>query len=454
MKRLDRASVQSPGDPSVRCRDESNRRSLWKIGSAAVGAWLLLAGYVFTPSEIAGNQDPEIRVAAAVQLPQLPGLALSPADWRDWDSFFTFVIKRFSQETNGGLRDLLAELFLDLRYEVNRLTAGGGTLQVPVQQLFIDAWKRLSPLINQALPAMPQDVAARYAAFAAAADKFAAAPPDLGVLQLSPEALRGLALILEPASGVDPIAYNFEIDPALRNLLGLGVGPSTPAGPIPGTQSRLPRPPAPVKIVSARLPASPVAATAEASVKKLNKWVPDDDELEAYLLAVRALLVSLSQKLAAKPPLADDYVTLYRQIVMAAAWQESCWRQFVKKGSAVVPLASPSGDLGIMQVNRHTWRNLYDLKRLENDIEYNGAAGGEILHYYLTKHALKKKEQHQKGGHLARATYAAYNGGPSQMTRYRAAKQNPETKKIDDAFWEKFQAVSAGRELEVQSCYE
>ena len=420
-------------------------------------ALLFVSAFILAPREIAGTQEPDIRIAAAVQLQQLPGLALSPADWRQWDSFFTFVIKRFSQETNGGLRDSLADLFLDLRYELTRLTAGGGTLQVPVQQLFIAGWKRLSPLINQALPAMPQDVAARYSAFAAAADKFAAAPPDLGVLQLSPEALRGLALILEPAAGVDPIAYNFEIDQTLRNLLGLTAGLGVPdAGTVPGTQSRLPRAPAPFRItrVSAEFATSPAAATAETSIKKLNKWVPEDDELEAYLLAVRALLAGLSQKLAAKPPLPGDYTTLYRQIILAAAWQESCWRQFVKKGSAVVPLASPSGDLGIMQVNRHTWRNLYDLKRLENEIEYNGAAGGEILHYYLTKHALKKNEDKQTGGNLARATYAAYNGGPSQMTRYRAAKQNPEIKKIDDAFWEKFQAVSAGRELEVQSCYE
>ena len=55
---------------------------------------------------------------------------------------------------------------------------------------------------------------------------------------------------------------------------------------------------------------------------------------------------------------------------------------------------------------------------------------------------------------MARATYSAYNGGPSQLTRYRAAKQNPELKKVDEAFWEKFQAVSSGRELDDQRCYQ
>jgi hypothetical protein len=36
--------------------------------------------------------------------------------------------------------------------------------------------------------------------------------------------------------------------------------------------------------------------------------------------------------------------------------------------------------------------------------------------------------------------------------RYRAPKQNPELKEVDDAFWDKFQTVSFGRELEVQRC--
>ena len=140
-----------------------------------------------------------------------------------------------------------------------------------------------------------------------------------------------------------------------------------------------------------------------------------------------------------------------RQIVFTAAWQESCWRQFIKRGT---PMISATGDLGLMQVNRNTWRNLYDLKQLSGDIEYNSNAGGEILLYYLSRYALNKKEDQQPGGHLARATYSAYNGGPGQLTRYRAAKQNPELRKVDEAFWEKFQAVSSGRELDVRHCYE
>ena len=177
--------------------------------------------------------------------------------------------------------------------------------------------------------------------------------------------------------------------------------------------------------------------------KKLNGWVPDAKELAVYLADVRVLLADVSDKVAAKSKLADEHKPLFRQIVFAAGWQESCWRQFVRKGKEVTPLASATGDVGLMQVNRNTWRGVYDLKGL----------GGEILLYYLTRYALRKDEEKQPGGNLARATYAAYNGGPRHLTRYRAAKQNPALKKVDEAYWEKFQAVSSGREMDVMSCY-
>jgi hypothetical protein len=59
----------------------------------------------------------------------------------------------------------------------------------------------------------------------------------------------------------------------------------------------------------------------------------------------------------------------------------------------------------------------------------------------------------QPGGNLAGATYSAYNGGPGQLGRYRNAKTPAVWKKVDDAFWTKFRAVSAGREMSVKDCY-
>jgi soluble lytic murein transglycosylase-like protein len=398
----------------------------------------------------------ETRVAAALQLPRIPGLEGAPADWRQWDSFFTFVVKQFGQEISGSSRDSLGEAFLESRYELTRAIARLGAGQNPVPQLFLNAWSRLSPVVNKALSALPKETASRYATFIGAADNLAALGKQgsqLGVLQLSPDALRGLARILEPSGLGDPIAYNLNVDNALRNLIGLGSPITAP----PGTrQSRLRDFPASLTVLEASVPSRWLGVTlvAEADVKKLNEWVPEETELDAYLIAVRSLLTALSDKVGVKSKLAEEHKPLYRHIVFTAAWQESCWRQFIKKGTSLTPLASSSGDLGLMQVNRNTWRNLYDVKRLAGDIEYNGNAGGEILHFYLTRYAVKNNEHKQPGGNLARATYSAYNGGPSHLARYRAAKQNPELEKVDQAFWDKFQAVSSGRELEVQRCYQ
>ena len=391
---------------------------------------------------------PEVQVAAAFQLPQLPQLpgSVGPtADWRQWDSFFTFIVKRFGQDVSGDLRDSLGEAFLDTRYELSATVARLGAGENPVPQLFLNGWSRLSPIMNKALSVLPQQTAQRYQNFVGAADKLASLGQpavQLGLLQLSPDALREMARMVEPSGGGDPIAYSLNVDNALRDLLSLDA---------PTRQSWLPNLPGifPTRTALSLRPG--VALAAEPTLKKLNDWVPGSADLNAYLLAVRDLLAAVSDKLAAKSKLPEARQLLYRQIVFAAAWQESCWRQFVKRGT---PMISATGDLGLMQVNRNTWRNLYDLKQLTGDIEYNGNAGGEILLYYLSRYALRKKEDQQPGGHLARATYSAYNGGPGQLSRYRAAKQNPELKKVDEAFWNKFQAVTSGRELEVQHCYE
>jgi hypothetical protein len=391
---------------------------------------------------------------AQLQLPQLPPLPQlgASADWRQFDSFFTFIVRRLGQDLNGDLRDSLGEAFLDARYELTNVVAALGAGQNPVPQLFINGWQRLSPVMNQALAGLPQQSQDQYRSFIEAADNLVALVgpgSQLGLVQISPDALREMARLLQPTGGGDPVAYNLGVDNALRSLLGFGAPIAAP--PAGTKQSRLRRLPLPFFKVEQASIASALAA--EPDVKKLNSWVPQDSDLEAYLLAVRGLLSTLSEQVAGKSKLAEEHKPLYRHIVFAAGWQESCWRQFIKKGKSLAPLASASGDLGLMQVNRNTWRNLYDAKQLGSDIEYNGSAGGEILEYYFTKYALRKNEHKQPGGHLARATYAAYNGGPSHLTRYRAAKQNTELKKVDDAFWGKFQAVSAGRELDVQRCY-
>lgn len=98
---------------------------------------------------------------------------------------------------------------------------------------------------------------------------------------------------------------------------------------------------------------------------------------------------------------------------------------------------------------------LPDARELQDYLEQvrDLLAGAEILMTYLVRYALRKNEHKRPGGNLARATYSAYNGGPGHLTRYRAAKPVAQLKKVDHAFWQKFQAVKSGQELPVKSCY-
>jgi hypothetical protein len=412
-----------------------------------MNSWtVLLFVWIVTGQGIAG--------AAMFELPKLPSLSGASADWRQWDSFFTFVVKQFGQQVSGDVKDSLGDVFLDSRYELtNTIAPGQGGNPVP--QLFLNGWRRLSPVMNKALPQLSKSTAGQYSSFIAAADKLALggqAGLQSGLINLSPDMLTGMARLIAPSSAGNPLAYSTGVDASLRSLLGFGAPLAAPGSRRSGLDDFL----APKRYASILPGWEPRAALAAApgTAVKPNQWVPDEQNLQAYLTEVRGLLARMSEAVAGKNKLVDPQKGIYRQIVFAAAWQESCWRQFIKKGKSVTPLASATGDLGLMQVNRNTWRTLYDLKGLGDDIEYNGNAGGEILAYYLTRYAIRKNEDKQEGGNLARATYAAYNGGPGHLTRYRGAKQNPALRKVDEAFWEKYQAVSAGREMDVQLCYQ
>ena len=68
---------------------------------------------------------------------------------------------------------------------------------------------------------------------------------------------------------------------------------------------------------------------------------------------------------------------------------------------------------------------------------------------------LKNRSINAPGGldNLARSAYSTYNGGPARVARYRQTKGIPAFhKKIDQAFWEKYQQVRQGKEYAVAQC--
>ena len=143
---------------------------------SALGTIFLVV--IFTSAGAANEaQTPEVKLAAAFQLPQIPGLSGPSVDWHQWDSFFTFVVKQFGQEMSGELKESLGEVFLDSRYELTSAIAPGKGGN-PVPELFVSGWKKLSPILSKALPGLSQQTASQYQSFISAADKLAAVAPQ------------------------------------------------------------------------------------------------------------------------------------------------------------------------------------------------------------------------------------------------------------------------------------
>jgi hypothetical protein len=365
--------------------------------------------------------------------------------WRSWDAFLTFVVKRAGGEAGtDALRLELGSVLLDARYEflaALRESRQGAPDRVRV--FFLHAWSRLAPLLRDLSGGLPGESALHYLSFIAAADALAAvdaAGPAVGV-EISTDGLRRLARIMAPDAVEDPVAYNFDVDPALRQILGFG-----PPLPLPEAEELAPTPEALWFLVSPAW-AAPVPA--------LGRWVPKRDEVGAYIVQVREVLKENAMLSPQVGRIKDTYQKVYEALVLAAAWQESCWRQFVEKGGRIEPMRSPIGSVGMMQINEKVWRGVYDINALRNDAAYNVRAGSEILIHYLVDYAIAKHEDEVTGNvdNLARATYSAYNAGPGQLRRYRTQKKSRLAAHIDEAFWEKYQAVKVGKEMEVARCF-
>jgi hypothetical protein len=166
-------------------------------------------------------------------------------------------------------------------------------------------------------------------------------------------------------------------------------------------------------------------------------------ELRAYREVVDRLLTLAAERSFDAEAVGERFDDLFRDLVKAVAWQESCWRQFVRSRGGVVPIQSSTGDVGMMQINVRVWRGFFNPVKLRWKAGYNAGAGAEILWQLLGRYGVR--EARERLSDAARASYSAYHGGPRRYRRYRLPDTPSEMRLIDEAFWEKFQAVSQGR---------
>jgi hypothetical protein len=363
--------------------------------------------------------------------------------YQRWDAFLTFVIKETAAATRSKeLRAAMLEILLDARYQFKSiLSEPQQNTTDPVKQLFVRSWERLMPVMREVSVHLPKQNLLSFLSFITAADALDALNrwgPAIG-MDISTEGLRRLAHLLNADPSIDPLKYLNETDPMVRQLFDFGT-----SGEI--IQQKKPHG------FNFQLIRSAYAAN---PVDRLNRWIPTDADLKSYLAEIRNLLLEEADARIRSASIDQKYARIYRKLMLAAAWQESCWRQYIVRNRKIVPLISTSGDIGLLQVNEKVWRGFYSPTKLRWDITYNARAGSEILFKFMVDYALKQKE-HKHGGslsYLARATYSAYNGGPSQVDRYRKKDVPAEQKSIDAAFWEKYQQVRQGQELAVAQCF-
>ena len=454
-------------------------------------------------------QDEALAIDVALTSPDPPAGSVPQAEppldvheVEQWDAFLTFVVKQIADDVSDmSLRTALLAVLLDSRYDVvEALTKATPDARDPVPELFRSAWARLAPTLRDLEGTLPGGVALRYLAFVAAGDALLAIDrlgPGSG-LDISAEGLRRLARMVAPEETADPLDYETVVDPDLRESFGFGpplpLPPSEPASPAPAVSApatpttsttTLPAvapsappvttPPSSAPTVPPTSSTRPTAqvpgliarfldwlvAPADAAEKpsdderRLRNWAPTRDDVDEYLPVVQRLLHRASDDTLAKEPFDERYTRIFRPLVLATAWKETCWRQFVRRAGKVVTIQSGAGAVGIMQVNPRVWRGFYDASGLRTDPVYNAQAGAEILRHYLVDYAIRKKEHDLGGGidALARATYAAYNGGPGHLSRYRSEKAAKSLRAIDAEFWTYYQAVKGGNELGVRQCF-
>jgi hypothetical protein len=428
---------------------------------------------------------PDMAIPSAVHSEATP----SPAELEafqttldQWDAFLVFAIKQMGDSVGDKqFRDQLLKILLDSRYRLVQALRNPpeNAAPDPVRIIFLDEWRQLHDTVHSAAArGMLGAHALEFLSFISAGDALFAldqAAPALG-MRISARDLRRLAHIMAPNSASDPLKFDYHEDRDLKKIFPMPEPPAS-RGPLDTSEDALPAPlrsppltlPAPHSSPgSSSLPLkrwltifSPRDAVAADSVvvprlqdvaERLFRVVLTEENAPRYRQDM-AVLLDLSAEYALGAGEVDGANgATYVVLIKSTAWQESCWRQFIKVGSHVRWLESRTGDIGLMQVNKHIWRGFFSLERLEWDVLYNAGAGAEVLAEMMSfTLAQPKDDPVPVAEHLARSAYAAYNGGPSAYNRWRR-REPAAARLIDNQFLGKYETIASGAPIDILSC--
>jgi len=190
---------------------------------------------------------------------------------------------------------------------------------------------------------------------------------------------------------------------------------------------------------------------------EVREWIPPQSKegLPQYLSKVHQVLQNATEETISKSQQPSKHHSLYRLLVLATAWQESCWRQLDKKRNKVTYLLSYNRtSVGLMQINERVWRGLYQRDKLRWDIRYNARAGTEILDLYMKDYAATRMEAQGLSDEtvLARAVYAMYNAGPDELQRFLKRYRSDSPHDVDRLFKEKYEMTQKGDFEKIALC--
>lgn len=436
---LGQSSAQG-GEPSLVQRTHITRLQTEETG---VRAWLAFQVRAPEPTE------------------QVPEPILDDSELAQWqtledelDGFLTTIISALAYSTESrALRLELLAVLLDARHAIAEALTVDDPDYDPVRELFLSTWDSLRPLLNELedLKTPGLDADFKLATFIAGGDALRALDalgPEYG-FEITRDGLRRLARLLL-AESVPPsfTPLPLEVDPEFRDLFGFNAKDEEVFTPVELTEQIS------SWVGSWLLPAAHADSISPAEA--LKGLFPRKDNLNDYLELVDSLLQEQSNAwLAKNDGIPDMMAERLDPMVRATAWKESCWRQLVDSNGEPKVLRSAGGAVGMMQINGRVWRQVYDLDRLVDEVDYNVNAGIDILTHYMIDYAIRKGEHEQPGGedNLVKATYAAYNGGPGHLARYRREDTPAQLKAIDYEFWRHYTSIKEDKWPDISSCY-
>lgn len=371
--------------------------------------------------------------------------------WEAWDTYLIQILLSLSgKPLIDEERQLFLDTVLDVRYEfIDEL--GRPVMQKDfVRRQFVETWTNIQPVFRRHLLEEKSSTLFGYLAFFSASDALVSldtAAPSLGI-EISNEGFNRLARMLITEEVPEPVSPERQ-DPRLRQLFGM-----PPWSEEPFTQNSGMLHTGRLSYLANLYSLFFSVSTAHASennqplpaIEEISQWVYDRSDMESYSEKIRELLSPIAQSALQQSVLPEQYRPMFQRLVLATAWQESCFRQFIRgKDDTIKYLTSYNGtSVGLMQINERVWKGIYDVESLRWKIEYNAKAGCEILDTYFNRYALRYMKKMTPPPDLTEeqlsgAIYAMYNGGPKEFHKFISRSDGNSLYQSDRLFREKFE---------------